>query len=726
MKQLLQNMRDGKAEVVEIPVPVVKPGFVLVRNQVSVVSAGTERMVVSFAEKNLLGKARSRPDLVKQVLEKSRREGVISTVKATFNRLDQPMALGYSSSGIVVEAGAGAESFVPGMRVACAGGGYATHSEFVLVPVNLLVPVADELSFEEAAFGTLGAISLQGFRLANPQIGDKVAIIGLGLLGLILGDIAQSAGCEVMGVDIDPQRIELAEKRGLFAVLRNNAENSGVTFTKNRGFDCVFICADSTSSDPVVLAGEMARDRGVVVSIGATGLEIPRKLYYEKEIQFLISRSYGPGRYDKEYEENGYDYPYGYVRWTEGRNLEAVIAMMQTGKLEVKSLITHRFTIEDGVQAYETITGKNSEHFLGAVLTYPPVEEKEKTTFSSKIKVNQTKNEKEAQLKLGVLGAGLYASAVFLPVVNKNQDTEKIAICSAKGLTARHAAKKFGYKYACTDENDVLKSDDINAVLIMTRHNDHPRQVIAALETHKHVYCEKPLAIDPESLSAIATAYSQANTKLMVGFNRRFSSLAMQMRQFFDHRSEPIHMHYRINAGYLPLTHWLHDPRVGGGRIIGESCHFIDFLVFLSDSKPISVISLGLPDLGKYQHDIVSMVFTFEDGSIGVIDYLANGDKNLPKEYLEAFCGGKVALLDDFRNLTMIEKGHTKKIKSRFIQDKGHQKSWNSFVECVRMDQESPIDFGSLWNVTQASFSAVESLKEKQIKPIRLWENFSN
>ena len=722
MKQLLQNIRDGKAEVVDLPIPVVKPGYVLVRNQASVVSAGTERMVVSFAEKNLLGKAQSRPDLVKQVLDKAKREGIIPTLEAAFNRLDQPMALGYSSAGIVENVGADVKDITPGMRVACAGGGFATHSEYVVVPKNLVVPFSEKISFEEAAFTTLGAISLQGFRLANPQVGDLVAIIGLGLLGCLMADIAKAAGCKVIGIDLDPERVKFANQNGIIASLRENAISQSQTFTKNKGFDSVFICADTKSNDPVDLAGMISRDRGIVVALGAVGLEIPRKNYYEKELSFLISRSYGPGRYDINYEENGIDYPYGYVRWTEGRNLEAVVSLLEEEKINVKPLITHRFPIEEGVKAYDVITGKNTMPFMGVVITYKSVENYEKNYEKNRVVIRSNARPLTNTVNVGVLGAGLYASSVFLPVIKKATGINSVGICSAKGLNASHAAKKYGYEYACTEENEILDDPNINVAVILTRHADHPRQIIRALNNGKHVYCEKPLSIDEDSLQKIRSTYNESDTILMVGFNRRFSPFVMKIKEFLSGNSEPIYLNYRVNAGLLPLNHWLHDPNVGGGRIIGEACHFIDLLQYITGKSPVSVRSFGLPDLGKYNEDNVNMVFTFEDGSIGTVEYLSNGDKSCPKEYLEIFTGGKIVQLDDFRKLTLVENNKRKEFKSPFRQDKGHANSWNAFVENIRNGDESPISFSDIWNGAQACFSAVRSLREQKSIQIDLYK----
>ncbi|NTW43774.1 MAG: Gfo/Idh/MocA family oxidoreductase [Anaerolineaceae bacterium] len=712
MKQLLQNIREGKAEIAEIPVPVIKPGFVLVKNVSSVVSVGTERMIVSFAEKSLLGKAKSRPDLVKQVLDKAKREGILPTIEAAFNKLDQPMALGYSSAGIVEQVGEGVQNISPGMRVACAGGGFATHSEYVLVPKNLIAPFSEQITFEEAAFTTLGAISLQGFRLANPQVGEKIAIIGLGILGCLLADIAKAAGCKVLGIDLDPDRVEFAKINGLTAVTRENAISQASTFTSNKGFDSVFICADTKSNDPVDLAGVISRDRGVIVAVGAVGLNIPRKNYYEKELTFLISRSYGPGRYDNDYEENGVDYPYGYVRWTEGRNLETIISLMEDGKLIVKSLISHRFPIEDGTKAYDVITGKTKEPFMGVVLNYNPTIELTKDESSTRINLRKEPGQSLSNVNVGILGAGLYAGAVFLPVIEKVGGLNKVGICSAKGLNANHLAKKYSYSYACTDENQILDDPNINSVVILTRHNDHARQIIHALEIGKHVYCEKPLTINEESLVDIQKSIEKSKSILMVGFNRRFSSMAIKMKEFLNGNSEPLNLHYRINAGLLPLNHWLHDPEVGGGRIIGEGCHFVDFLLFLTGKKPVSVNTFGLPDLGKYKEDNVTMIINFEDGSLGTIEYLANGDKSYPKEYLEIFAGGKIVQLNDFRRLLLIENNKKSEYKSSLSQDKGHAGAWKAFLKSIKTGQDSPISFSELYSVAQATFAAVQSLRE--------------
>jgi predicted dehydrogenase len=707
MKQLLQNIKNGKAMVEDVPMPNPGKGQALVKVATSLVSAGTERMVVEFAEKSLVGKARARPDLLKQVIDKARREGLFNTAQAAFNRLDQPMALGYSSAGTIVALGEGLEGVHVGQRVACAGGGYAVHAEYNVVPRNLLTPLPEAVDFESAAFTTLGAIALHGFRLAEPQIGENVAVIGIGLLGLLAAQIATAAGCNVLGIDIDPARIRLASSLGLRAVSREEALDSSAAFTANRGFDAILICADTSSNDPVELAGVIARARARVVATGAVGLTFPRKVYYEKELSFINSRSYGPGRYDPDYEEHGKDYPLGYVRWTEGRNFETVLDLMAKGQLNVKPLITHRFAIDEAAQAYEVITGKKQEPFLGVLLTYP---DRELKAESSSVHFPLSGVSKNASVKLGVLGAGLFANAVLLPALKKAGDIELIGIASSGGLHAQHAGKKFGFQYATSSEDEIINDPNVNTVAILTRHDTHAELVIKALKAGKHVFVEKPLAINAIQLEQINTALvSNLQSLLSVGFNRRFAPLAQKLQSLVSSLHEPKYIHYRVNAGPIALNHWVHDPEVGGGRIIGEGCHFVDFITFLVGATPTSVSAHMLPNDSKYRDDNVSMTFTFPDGSIGIVDYLANGDKSFPKERVEVFCGGQIAILDDFVSLQMVKDGKKKEVKG--AQNKGWVDEWKVFAKSMRDGGEPPIPYDQLIGVTKATFAAVESIR---------------
>lgn len=709
MKQLLQYLRDGKTVVTDVPAPSVRPGTALVRTAASLVSAGTERMLVEFAEKSLVGKARSRPDLVRQVLDKARREGLLSTLEAAFNRLDQPMPLGYSSAGTIAAVGRGLEGFQVGDRVACAGGGFAVHAEWVVVPQNLMARLPDSVDFESASFTTLAAIALHGFRLAQPQVGDRVAVIGMGLLGLLAAGIARAAGCHVFGVDLAPDRLALAQKMGFTAVARPQAEAAAQTFTHGRGFDHVLICADTASNDPITLAGAIARDRGNVIAVGAVGLGMPRKVYYEKELHFQVSRSYGPGRYDPGYEEAGRDYPIGFVRWTEGRNLESVVNLLASGALDVRPLITHRFPILQAADAYELITGKTKQPFLGVLLTYPQDAE---TAPLRRIALPKGVQSGSASPLpgVGVLGSGNYATAVFLPTIQKAGGVRPVGVASGSGLTARHAAEKFGYAFAASSEDELFDHPEIQILAVLTRHNHHARQVLRALKSGKHVFCEKPLALHAAELEEIAEALRAPNTPLLsLGFNRRFAPLAQQMRAFLP-PDEPRVVHYRVNAGFLPSTHWLHDPAVGGGRIIGEGCHFFDFLTFLIGQSPSEVWAQSLPDDGRYHQDNAVIHLRYPDGSLGTIEYLANGDKSFPKERVEVFSAGAVAVLDDFRSLELVRDGRRQMIRSRLRQDKGHLAGWQAFLSAVQTGGQPPIPYSQIWGTTLATFAAVESL----------------
>lgn len=710
MKQVVQDVRSGETTVTEVPVPVPGPGMALIRTAASLVSAGTERAVVEFAGKSLLGKARSRPDLVRQTLEKVRREGLLTTISAVQNRLDQPMPLGYSSAGTIVAVGDGLHGFRVGDRVACAGGGYAIHAEYAVVPQNLLAGLPDGVDFEAGAFATLGAIALHGFRLAEPQIGERVAVIGLGLLGLLSVGIARTAGCTVFGVDLDAERVERARSLGATAVTNPNAEEAAATFSQGDGCDIVLVCADTQSNEPIELAGLLARDRARVVAVGAVGMDIPRRTYFQKEIQFMVSRSYGPGRYDPLYEEAGIDYPMGYVRWTEGRNLSAFLETLTQERFDVRSLISHRFDIERAGEAYALITGKSKESFLGVLLKYPKATDT-LDLGESLVMLDERRGKSSSGILLGAIGAGNFATAVLFPALRGVKGIECVGLATASGLRSAHAGRRYGFRYATTEVNELLKDEDINTVAILTRHHLHASQVIASLEAGKHVFCEKPLALDRESLLEIMSALENSEGILMVGFNRRFSPFAMRLKAFFNENPSPLSMHYRVNAGYLPLDHWLHDPEQGGGRIIGEACHFIDLLTYLNGAPPARVSARGLPDNQRYREDNVVITLEYPGGSIGTISYLAAGDRSFPKERIEVFGGGRVAVLDDFRRLETVRNGRRKVRRAWLRQDKGHRNEWRAFTQALANNNSPPIPYEHLVGVTLASFAAVEALR---------------
>jgi predicted dehydrogenase len=563
-------------------------------------------------------------------------------------------------------------------------------------------------------------------------VGECLAVIGLGLVGLLAVGIASAAGCQVLGIDLDARRVALAKQMGATtAVLRPDAEQTALSFSRGRGVDAVLICADTSSSDPVNLAGEIARDRASVVAVGAVGLSLPRKVYYEKELSFINSRSYGPGRYDPQYEQGGHDYPPGYVRWTEGRNLEAVIDLLASRRLDVQPLISHRFPIEQAPQAYELITGKRKEPFLGVLLIYPQGEgvlepaSPVMTAISGSPVSLSPRPAGSAPMTLGVLGAGNFANGVLLPAIRKLPGVKLRGIASGSGLSAHHAARKFGFDYVAESAEQLLADAEVNTIAVLTRHHLHAQQVLRALAAGKHVFCEKPLAITPQELDEIVQARDwglgggetnqqpggAASPLLMVGFNRRFAPLSRQLQAFLQGRQEPLAAHYRVNAGYIPQTHWVHDPVQGGGRLIGEGCHFIDFLAFLVGEPPNAVTAQTLPDEGRYCQDNFVLTFEFSDGSLGTLTYLANGDKTFPKERVEVFSSGRVVVLEDFRSLEMVRDGRRKLVRSPLRQDKGHRAVWETFVAAIARGGPPPIPYRHIFGVTRASFAAVESIK---------------
>jgi predicted dehydrogenase/threonine dehydrogenase-like Zn-dependent dehydrogenase len=717
MKQVVQDIRTGETSILEVPVPKPAPGTALVRTAASLVSAGTERTLVEFAGKSLLGKARSRPDLVRQTVDKARREGLVTTIEAVQNRLDQPIPLGYSSSGIVVAVGDELHGFRVGDRVACAGGGYAVHAEFAVVPQNLLVQLPDNVDFESGAFTTLGAIALHGFRLAEPQLGERVAVIGLGLLGLLAVGVARSAGCSVFGTDLDPSRVEAARRMGAVAVLRDQAEEAVSSFSRGSGCDVVLICADTPSDDPVELAGSIARDRARVIAVGAVGMNIPRRTYYQKELTFLISRAYGPGRYDPEYEEGGKDYPQGYVRWTEGRNLAAFVDLLGANQLDVKALISHRFPIERASDAYDLISGEKDEPSLAVLFSYPTDSEREVRQERTTVLFERETLPSEP-VRLGVLGAGNFATAVLLPALKGVRGVEFVGLAAASGLNSASVGRRFKFRFATTNEKEIINEPSVNTVAVLTRHHLHAPQVIAALQAGKHVFCEKPLALNEEELADITSALHAGEQMLMVGFNRRFAPLAVRMKELLGRVDEPLAIQYRINAGYLPPDHWLHDPAQGGGRIKGEVCHFIDFLTYIVGELPVRVHTHGLPDGDRYLEDNVVITIEFPAGSLGMITYIAAGDRAYPKERIEVFGGGRVTVLDDFRRLETSSGGRRKVWRSWLKQDKGHRGEWAAFVNALSTGGPPPIPYEQLYAVTMASFAAVESLRSHEAKSL--------
>jgi predicted dehydrogenase/threonine dehydrogenase-like Zn-dependent dehydrogenase len=712
MKQVLQDARSGEIKVEEVPAPKLLAGCVLVRTAASLISAGTERASSEFAGKNLLQKARVRPDLVREVLSKISRDGLLATVSAVRSHLDQPSALGYSSAGTVVAVGEGVTDINPGDRVACAGARHAVHAEFACVPRLLVARIpSPAVSFDEAAFTTVGSVALHGVRTADVRLRDIVAVIGLGLLGQLTVQILKAAGCAVLGMDISPERAELALRLGADAVSTSSAAFQDLCrqHSGRHGADSVLIAAQTASNDPVNLAGAVARNRAVVVAVGTVAMDIPRRSFYEKELDFRVSRSYGPGRYDAAYEQNGIDYPIGYVRWTETRNMEAFLKLLADRKLDLPPLVTHRFPIARAHSAYDLITGRTQEAFLGVLITYP---DRADDTRHVNLAALDRPVASQKSVQVGILGAGNFATSTLLPVIERVGGIEMVMVGAANGTHARHAAEKFGFRSCTTDEQEILNHPAINTVVIATRHHLHAAQVIAALGSGKHVFCEKPLCLNAADLCGIVEAHDDLTSTrrlLMVGFNRRFAPLAIRLKRCLQEVHEPLALHYRVNAGFLPPDHWLNDPRQGGGRILGEVCHFVDFLCFLTGSSPVEVETRSLPNPGQYSNDNVVCSLRFANGSQGTISYLANGDKSYSKERIEVFGGGNVAVLEDFRRLELVRNGKKRVFRSLLRQNKGHRGEWEAFMTAIQTGAESPIPFPEVVNTMLATFALEES-----------------
>lgn len=712
MKQLLQDARSGELKIAEVPPPQLLSGCVLVRVAASLVSAGTERAAAEFAGKSLVAKAKDRPDLVREVFAKVRRDGLLSAWNAVRSRLDQPQSVGYSSAGVVMEVGEGVTDTSVGDRVACAGAGYAVHAELACVPRLLLakIPATSEVPFEEAAFGTVGAVCLHGMRTGEVTLGDTVAVIGLGLLGQVTVQLLRAAGCRVLGMDLVQWRADLAKENGAEEASTSAQEFRDICLQKTggRGVDSVLITAETPSSEPVNLAAEVARDRAIVTAVGTVGMEIQRKHYYEKELDFRISRSYGPGRYDTAYEQKGRDYPIGHVRWTETRNLEAFLQLAAEQKLNLPKLITHRFPIDDARRAYDLITGRDGERFLGVMLSYPEASGEIAREVVVKVPVAGAITTTGAA-GVGVLGAGNFAQTTLLPALKGIPGVSLVGVCNATGPRSVAAAKKFGFQYCTGAEKQILSDPKVNIVIIATRHHLHAKQVLAALRADKAVFCEKPLCLTEGELAVIVAAVlspeadKSATPPIMVGFNRRFAPMAVALKQFVSEIHEPLAIHYRVNAGYLPPDHWTNDPEQGGGRILGEVCHFVDFVGFLAGALPMEVECRSVGNDGRYSGDNIVATLRFANGTLGTITYLANGDRAASKERVEVFGGGSTAILDDFRTLELVRHGHKKITRARWKQDKGHEHEMQAFIAAVQGKAVVPIPFEQIVGSTLAT-----------------------
>jgi predicted dehydrogenase/threonine dehydrogenase-like Zn-dependent dehydrogenase len=725
MKQVLQNLRTGATEVAEVPCPAVQPGQLLIRSARTLVSAGTERMLVNFSQASLLGKAKAQPERVRQVLDKIRADGVMPTLEAVFHKLDQPLPLGYCNVGTVLEVGSGVTGFTIGDRVVSNG----KHAEVVSVPKNLCASVPAPVSDDEAAFTVLAAVGLQSLRLVQPSLGEAVVVTGLGLVGLMTLQLLRAHGCRVLGIDVDASRLALAERFGAEVVDLSAGEDpiaAAQAFSRGRGIDAVLITASTSSNEPLRQAARMCRKRGRIVLVGVTGLELSRADFYEKELSFQVSCSYGPGRYDPNYEQKGVDYPVGFVRWTEQRNFEAVLDMMAGGRLDVKPLISHRFAIGDAENAYGML-GEQA-HSLGILLEYPTAMQKPNTAMrQDTIRLTSESGRvrpagmKEAAVSISFVGSGNYATSVLIPAFRAAGARLRV-IGSNNGVSGAYAGRKFGFDSTTTDTEVLITDPQVDAVVIGTRHDSHAHLVIRALAAGKHVFVEKPLALSLAELQDIERGFRRSESiaatsgasapLLMVGFNRRFSPHARKMKSLLSGVREPKIAVMTVNAGAPPPEHWTQDGLIGGGRIVGEACHFIDLLRFLVGS-PISGLqaaSMGKVPGMSVTEDKASITLRFVDGSLGTIHYVANGHRSFPKERLEVFAGGRVLQLDNFRALTGFGWPGFSRM-NLWRQNKGQQSCAAAFVEAVQRGGAAPIPFEEMIEVSRVSIEAADLLR---------------
>jgi predicted dehydrogenase/threonine dehydrogenase-like Zn-dependent dehydrogenase len=711
MKQVLQSLKDGRTQLADVPSRRVGAGELLIRTSVSLVSAGTERMLIDFAKGNWLEKARQQPDKVRMVLEKARTDGLAATLEAVQSKLDQPLALGYCNVGVVAEIGAGVEGFAIGDRVVSNG----KHAQVVCVPKNLCARVPEMVGDEQAAFTVLAAIGLQGVRLVNPTLGECVVVTGLGLIGLLTAQLLRAQGCRVLGIDLDPARLAMAQNFGVEVVDLSRGDDplaSAAAFSRGRGVDAVLITASSKSNQPVSQAAKMCRQRGRIVLVGVTGLELSRADFYEKELSFQVSCSYGPGRHDPAYEEGGQDYPVGFVRWTEQRNFEAVLDLMASKHLNALPLISHRFPIHRAEEAYALLTSKIPS--LGILLEYPAPNAQpiraltERAVFLSKLRA-------KAKPSICFLGAGNYGSRVLIPAF-KATGASLHTLVSSGGVSAAHHGRKHGFTRASTDAAAMLTDPEIDTVVVATRHDSHGAYVLQTLQAGKHVFVEKPLCLTLQELTEIEGEIAKhPSLRLMVGFNRRFAPQVLKMKSLLAGVPEPKAFVMTVNAGAIPAEHWTQDLTVGGGRIIGEACHFVDLLQFLAAAPIVSVqaVALGLRHTSFMGDDEVTCILSFADGSVGTVHYLANGHRSFAKERLEVFCAGRILQLDNFRRLRGFGWPGFKKM-NLWRQDKGNRACAAAFVEAIRQGKPAPIPFQELIATTLTTFAVVEALSKRE------------
>ncbi len=719
MKQVLENLRNGEISVDEIPTPLVKPGNVLVRNHYSLISAGTEGGTVKLGKMSLLGKAKARPEQAKKVLAVARTKGILTAYQAANRSLDMPIVLGYSCAGEVIAIGEGITDLAVGDKVACAGVGYANHAEIVTIPRKLCVNVPDELSLRYAAFTTLGAIALQGARIAKIRLGDNVVVIGLGLVGLLTVQLLRSAGCNVFGIDVDENQLSFVKNLGYCQVAHNDADNlveQVMAFTSGHGADSVIITAATSDNGPVELAGKIARNKARVVAVGRTEMKAPRETYLFKELELCTSYAYGPGTGDENYEVKGIDYPIGYVRWTENRNMSAFIKLLSHSKLELEPLITQEFNIDEAESAFNTIINTNKPRPIAILLKYPLNQEFPDTKDLSIVQFKSTnkkiKKIKKTKVGISLIGAGSHATNELIPILQKLKNVEFRGISSATGVRASSLGKKYKFSFCTSDPEYILQDEKTDCVYILTRHDTHAALTISSLESGKHVFVEKPLALNYAELQSVIEAYQSTNLTLLAGFNRRYAPMANKMKNYFKSRAQPLSMHYRSNVGYRPPNHWLHDPLQGGGVILGEACHFIDFCYWFIESNinSVDVNALNGNDTGLISEDNVHITISFEDGSISTITYLSNGSTSHSRERIEVHCDNKTAVLVDFKRLELADGKTIKRSREWISADMGHLAQSKAFVSCILGEYVNEIDTEGYFVSSHATIMANDSL----------------
>ena len=743
MKQIVQSLNTGKTLLVDVPTPARRANAVIVRNTISVVSTGTERQMIEFGQKSLLGKALERPDLVRKVVAVAQTEGPTEAYQQAMGRLGAFRPLGYSSAGTVVDVGTGVSGIRVGDRLACSGSGFACHAEYVVVPQTLCALIPDGVSDEDAAFAALGAIALHALRLAELQLGDRVVIIGLGLLGLLAVQIAKAWGCQVLGTDVAANKADLARELGADQAAtggREAALDAAQALFGTAGADAVVIFASAPSNEPLELAAELARVRGRIVVPGLVGLDVPRRAFYEKELDLKVSRAWGPGLYDPDYEERGHDYPLPFVRWTAGRNMEAFLQLLAQGRVRVQPLITHRFPIERATEAYQFIT-EGKEPYIGVLLTYGDqgpgiggrvvvLRPQEVGGKKQEARSRRPEARGKSRIGVGVIGAGNFAKATLLPAIRRGEGVHLRGIATATGASARHTGDKFGFDYCTTDYRETLNDPDIDAIIIATRHNTHARFATEALRAGKHVFVEKPLALDLEQLREIVEAYQEANRRinesasgqirnpkseiqnLMVGFNRRFSPFTVALKEWLSFTDLPMVINCRVNAGFVPPDRWEQYPDVGGGRIVGEVCHFVDLIQYLTGAYPVQVYAQAMKAAGQYlSEDNLIITLTMSDGSVGTITYTASGDKAFPRERVEVFRGGAVGLIENFKAASFTHRGRTRRKRNLFSVDRGHRAEMEAFFSAIRNGGPPPVAFSEYVLTTLTTFAIVESMQ---------------